>query len=410
MRQSKFSGIIIEILAIMAVTVILASAAAASEFKVLHAFTWADYPSGKLTMDAAGNLYGTAQFGGAHGSGVVYRLAPNPNGSGTVSILYSFTGGTDGDIPEGGVTFDAAGNLYGTTYAGGGGGGVVYKLAPNPQGSWTESVLHSFKGGTAGANPTGLTFDAAGNLYGATQHGGAPGYGFVYKLAPNPHGSWTESVLYSFKGGTDGAYPQGQGPAFDAAGNLYGTTSGSESNPCFNTCGTVFKLSPNPDGTWREAVLHSFEGGTDGVYPYDQLTFDAAGNLYGVTELGGGSGCYGGGCGVIYKLAPNPDGSWTESVLHSFDGPDGKSPSARLTLDAAGNLYGTTHDGGACGYGVVFKLKPTATGWKETVLHTFVGYGKSPFVVPLIFDRAGNLYGTTSAGTGNNGLVFEITP
>jgi uncharacterized repeat protein (TIGR03803 family) len=328
---------------------------AAGAYNILHLFTWAKNPSGNLTFDAAGNLYGTTQNGGSRffceaGCGTVWKLARTPKGTFNVSILHIFTF-TDGWQPFAGMIFDAAGNLYGTT-AGGGATvteachdscGVVFKLAPNPDGTWTESVLHSFTGTDGDLPDAGLIFDAAGNLYGTTFEGGADRSGVVFKLAPNPDGTWTESVLYSFTGGVDGGYPAA-GLTLDPAGNLYGTTfeGGADRS------GVVFKLAPNPDGTWTESVLYSFTGGADGAYPR----------------------------GLIF--------------------------------DAAGNLYGTTEYGGAYGDGVVFKLSPRSSGWSETVLHSFLGFGQQPFA-PVIFDPAGNLYGTTQWGNGNYGLVFEIT-
>ena len=334
---------------------------------------------GSLTMDAADNLYGTTEEGGTVcpgvGCGVVWKLAPNPKGSRTVNLLHQFGGG-DGAAPHAGVVLDAAGNLYGTTQDGGGSGtvcsggcGVVFKLAPNPDGTWTESVLHRFTGPDGNQPLAGLNFDAAGNLYGTTLYGGTQEEGTVFKLAPNSNGTWTESVLYSFTG------PDGAGPAagltFDAAGNLYGTTIYGGPAGCNGEtgemCGVVFKLAPNPDGTWTESVLHSFfTAGDDGAGPYAGLTLDEAGNLYGTTVQGGSAACTDG-CGVVFKLVPSADGTWTESVLHRFTGgADGAGPWAGLVFDAAGNLYGTTIQGGsaACtnGCGVVFKLAPTASG------------------------------------------------
>jgi len=265
----------------------------------------------------------------------------------------------------------------------------------------TCKAIHVFKG-TDGAYPyAGLIFDAAGNLYGTTSGGGAHKRGAVFKLAPNPDGTWTESVLYSFRGGVDGWAPYA-GLVFDAAGNLYGTGQ----NGGANGSGVVFKLAPNPDGTWTESVLHSFAY-TDGSFPAG-LIFDAAGNLYGTTLQGGAAAGY----GVVFKLKPNPDGTWTESVLHAFTGgADGSLLYAGLTL-RAGALYGTTYEGGDCsgfGCGVVFKLTPSSSGWSETVLHTFLGFGENP-AAPVIFDPAGNLYGTTTSGSTNKGLVFKLTP
>jgi uncharacterized repeat protein (TIGR03803 family) len=215
-------------------------------------------------------------------------------------------------------------------------------------------------------------------------------------------------VLHKFSG-ADGSSPVG-GLIFDAAGNLYGTTANG--GTFTGETGVVFKLQPNQDGTWTESVLYNFTGASDGGFSFAGLTFDAAGNLYGTT-LGGGTHGY----GVVFKLTPSASGTWTESVLHSFTGgSDGGLPWGGVIFDTAGNLYGTANDRGnpACtfGCGVVFKLIPTPKGWTETVLHSFAGVGKYP-EASVIFDPAGNIYGTTSndpTTTSPFGVVFEITP
>ena len=206
-----------------------------------------------------------------HGYGTVFELTPNGDGSWTESVLHSFYY-SDGFGPEVGLIFDAAGNLYGTTLGGGAlQRGTVFKLTPNGDGSWTESVLHSFNG-SDGNWPRGLIFDAAGNLYGTTYLGGARNVGTVFEFTPNGDGSWTKTVLHSFRGGSDGANPMA-GLIFDAAGNLYGTTIWGGGGVCPNGCGTVFKLRPTLSGTWRFGVLHKFMG-TPGAYPYAGLVFD----------------------------------------------------------------------------------------------------------------------------------------
>jgi uncharacterized repeat protein (TIGR03803 family) len=431
MERNECLGTLRTALLIAVATLAWAGGAAASTYNIIHRFTWAQNPLGSLTFDAAGNLYGTTVSGGGKGCGgsgcgAVWKLKPNPSGTWTVSILHVFKG-PDGANPGAGLIFDAAGNLYGTTGAGGdstacpNGCGVVFKLKPNPDGTWTESVLHSFAGGTDGASPAGLAgliFDATGNLYGTTFYGGSDssscfygGCGVAFKLKPNHDGSWTESIVHTFVG-ADGTNPSA-GLIFDAAGNSYGTTwQGGASSLCTEPggCGVVFRLKPNPDGSWTESVLHSF-GGVDGSFGSAGLIFDTAGNLYGMTYVACG-GCGEG--GTVFELQPNPDGTWTESVLHSFTGgADGSFPTGGLIFDAAGNLYGTTSEGGAHfgseGYGVVFKLAPTSSGWSETVLHTFLGVGENP-AAPVIFDPAGNLYGTTERGSPWDGLVFEIKP
>src|SRR5271167_2273777 len=421
MRGKRLSIGVRAALAIFTVTVLVTSTWAATNWKekVLHTFSdngtdGAD-PEAGLIFDAAGNLYGTTYVGGAYGEGTVFELTPAAGGGWTERVLYSFCSQrscTDGETPGAGLIFDAAGNLYGTTSGGGTGTyfGTVFELTPTAGGGWMEQVLHSFNGGDGYWPFAGLIFDAAGNLYGTTYVGGAYGEGTVFELTPAAGGGWTERVLYSFcsqRSCTDGETP-GAGLIFDAAGNLYGTTSGGGTGTYF---GTVFELTPTAGGGWMEQVLHSFNGG-DGYWPFAGLIFDAAGNLYGTTYVGGAYGE-----GTVFELTPAAGGGWTERVLYSFCSQrsctDGETPGAGLIFDAAGNLYGTTSGGGTGTYfGTVFELTPTAGGgWMEQVLHSFNGGdGYWPFA-GLIFDAAGNLYGTTYVGGAyGEGTVFELTP
>ena len=414
MSCKKFLGAASAALMIVVLTLVLAPAAgAAGKYEVLHAFNGKDgaEPFASLIFDAAGNLYGTTGSGGAYGPGTVFKLTPNADGRWTESVLHSFTGGHAQEGPMAGLIFDAAGNLYGTTAEGGAhGAGMVFKLTPNTDGSWTESVLHSFNG-SDGSTPTAvLIFDAAGNLYGTTYIGGAHDQlGTVFKLTPNADGTWAESVLHWFNG-KDGANPSA-GLIFDAAGNLYGTTSEGGAH----NSGTVFKLTPNADGAWTESVLHAFNS-SDGANPYAGLIFDAAGNLYG-TALGGGELglCSGGysGCGVVFKLTPNADGSWRESVLYRFRGTRAGNPQATLIFDAAGNLYGTAAGGyGSANVGAAFKLSPNQDGsWTYSLIHVFQG---KPALYPiggLVLGSGGTLYGTTDDCNADcAGVVYQITP
>jgi uncharacterized repeat protein (TIGR03803 family) len=312
----------------------------------------------------------------------------------TFTVLYAFKGGADGATPYAGLVRDAAGNLYGTTSEGGAyAWGTVFKLDT----TGTKTVLHSFTGPPLdGLVPQAdLVRDAVGNLYGTTVGGGASDVGTVFKLDT----AGTETVLHSFTG-EDGTTPYA-GLARDAAGNLYGTAA--LGGPSGN--GTVFKL----DTAGRETVvLYSFAGGTDGKFPNTRLVRDAAGNLYGTTWLGGAPDCHSPyGCGTVFKL----DATGTKSVLYSFTKAqlDGKFPQGGLVRDAAGNLYGTTQDGGALRKGTVFKLDTTGA---ETVLHSFTGGtmdGAGPFA-GLLLGADGNLYGTTgSGGASNLGTVFKVT-
>jgi len=401
----------------IAIFILAPGACAQSKFKTLYKFRGhkdGGRPLANLVFDTAGNLYGTTSEGGiGFKYGVVFKLTPNQDGSWTENVLYSFPEYKDGVYPDAGLIFDQAGNLYGSTeYGGTYNYGAVFELTPNLDGSWTESVLDSFSNGNDGGGPNGVIFDHAGNIYGTTAYGGAYGNGVVFKLTSNSDGSWTQSVLHAFN--ADGELPYGR-LIFDTAGNLYGTTF--EGGP--HGGGSVFELTPNADGTWTESTLYDFRGRAggrhDGSLPVGVI-FDQAGNLYGTTQAGGATNY-----GVIFKLTPNPDGSWTETLLHHFTGgKDGGSPTGGLMFDLVGNLYGTANVGGNLSYcsgagcGVVFKLSPNSKGgWSETVLHSFRGEQGAVPGAGLTLDSQGNLYGTTM-GTGwqdkSWGSVFEITP
>ena len=274
-------------------------------------------------------------------------------------------------------------------------------MTPTQGGGWTEKVLYNFGHGTDAAYPSaGLIFDAAGNLYGTTTFGGPAGAGTIFELTPTGGGGWSEHVLYNLGSLAAGIYPYA-GVIFDKNGNLYGTTStgGTSSG------GTVFTLTPSGGGGWTKTVLHNFGSGTDGATPYSGLIFDAAGNLYGTTSAGGAYTSF----GTIFELTPGQGGSWTEQVVHSFgSGEDAATPYAGLISDLAGNLYGTTLSGGAYDEGTVFRYNAQG----ELVLHSFgsSGDGSGP-VASLVFDAVGNLYGTTEYGGSHfDGAVFEVTP
>jgi uncharacterized repeat protein (TIGR03803 family) len=295
-----------------------------------------------------------------------------------------------------------------------------------------ETVLLNFETTnlTGGVFPIGgLIFDAEGNLYGTTSIGGTYRDGTVFELALNAQGAWTEKVLHSFKydNGKDGSGPVGN-LVMDKDGNLYGITiSGGSVSSCFTgPCGVVFELTPAAGGNWNEKILHNFGQGKDGFDPVAGLVLDSAGNLYGTTQFGGNGPCLGSfavvGCGVVFELSPAADGSWTEKILHDFQGPDGFGPQAGLVLDAQGNLYGTTfygghnpicYRGGGFGCGNVFELTPKVGGqWIENVLHEF-GIGNDGTLPEgnLVFDSSGNLYGTTlRGGVNGSGTVFELSP
>lgn len=371
----------------LALLVSAGSACAKSSETVLHRFKGGNdgsKPLAVLLLDQSGNLYGTTSAGGAYGAGTVFRISP----AGKETILYSFQGGRDGNYPEAPLIADTKGNLYGATGGGGANGyGTVFKLAADG----TETVLYAFKGGSDGISPnTGLVGNARRSLYGTTFAGGGSDLncGTVFRLDSDG----TESIIYAFQGDQDGCYPAGT-LLRDAKDRLYGTTQqGGLTN------GMIFRLSPR--GT--KTVLYQFKGSTDGSWPQG-AAMDASGNLY-VTTLLDGAGGY----GAVVKLYT----TGTFIVLHDFaSGSDGANPYAAPMVDSSGTVYGTTYKGGraVCSCGTVYKIKPNGT---ETVLHAFHGGrdGSTPMAA-LIEDANGNLYGTTSAGGGYNaGIVFKITP
>jgi len=415
----------------------LAASKEAVVLRVLHYFRLGKKggtsPAAGLIFDAAGNLYGTTVGGGVYETGIAFKLSPGANGMWSETVLHTFGEGNDGYKPYAGLISDAAGNLYGTTSFGGShcgstGCGIVFQLTPVAGGSWSESVLYSFNDTNNDGNApyAGLIFDAVGNLYGTTAGGGVYNDGTVFELSPGGNGTWNETVLYSFGKDKDGNTSYAS-LIFDAVGNLYGTTAGGGADDN----GTVFELSPGANGMWTETVLHSFRKGDDGNTPYAGLVLDAAGNLYGTTVNGGRfpHSCINGkGCGTVFEVAAGTNGVWKETVLHRFDANngDGSNPYGGLIFDATGNLYGTTISGGvhhkkkcsgfsrqSLGCGTVFELTRGANGkWNENVLKTFGGgiNGSDP-AASLIFDAAGNLYGTTTyLGRGAGGTVFEVAP
>jgi uncharacterized repeat protein (TIGR03803 family) len=381
-------------------------------------------------------------------------------------VLHAFAGGTDGWSPNSILTLNQAGDIFGTTYNGGGtecgssGCGVAFEFAPL-NGHWRES-LYNFSATLNGAQPdpyAALAVDPRSNVYGATYLGGDPtcNCGFIFELTRGPAG-WTETTLHTFTGypNEDGANIS-SGLFFDAAGNLYGSTfNGGATNE-----GTVFELTPGPGGTWNYSTIHQFGGYGDGISPYGPVTIDSAGNIYGTTQDGGTYGS-----GAVYKVSPS-DGAWTESVLYNFTldsgqypepsgvavgangnlygvtlfggeysvgtiyelqpaihgfwnrtilytftgGADGALPQGGLTIGSTGALYGSSYEGGSYGYGNVFEFQLTNGKWRESILHAFANGsdGERPaFGVTL--DRSGNLYGSAYGGIHGDGVIFEITP
>ena len=396
-----------------ALIVFLLIASSWASEKVLHNFgiTGADgeQPFGGLILDHKGNLYGTTYSGGGLSMGTVFEMTPNGSGGWTTVVLHNFGQDKDGVHPEAGLVFDADGNLYGTTYAGGSRGfGTVYEMSPDGSGGWAEKVLHNFGSGLDGYEPeAGLILDGSGNLYGTTYNGGSHSFGVVFEMSPKGSGGWDEKVLHNFGAARfDGTNPWAS-LVFDGTGNLYGTTSAGGSA----SVGTVFEMTPNGGGRWTETVIHSFGIGDDGNSPeHDSLILDGMGNLYGTTFYGGGFNK-----GTAYKIGPNGGGGgWTETIIHNFGrSTDGQSPYSGLIFDGSGNLYGTTGFGGSNNKGTVYKISPNGSGgWTETVLHNFgSGSDGNEPIGGVILDGAGNLYGTTyNGGSHTWGTAYEVIP
>jgi uncharacterized repeat protein (TIGR03803 family) len=415
-RVRLIGGLVLSLLSIAAQGMWTEASAQSQTLTTLHSFIGSDgaMPYTGLISDASGALYGTTAYGGAFNEGTVFKLTPpaTAGGTWTETVLYNFTNGNDGAIPYAGLTADASGALYGAAFFGGAyGAGTVFKLTPTPNGEWAFSVLYTFTGGNDGANPNAtLISDATGALYGTTVYEGGPyNNGTVFELTPpaTPGGAWTETVLHSFGGGSDGANPY-SGLIFDASGALYGTTYYGGG---YYYAGTLFQLTPPaaPGGIWTETVLHTFSW-SDGAYPYGTLIADASGALYGTTANGGLDQNY----GTVFQLTPpaTTGGAWTETVLYRFTGGDGANPYAGLISDASGVLYGTASGGGAGNSGTVFKLTPPATtggAWTETVLHSFTGGDGAQPIAGLMSDASGALYGANIGGGANNeGTVFKL--
>ena len=374
-------------------------------------------PQAGVAFDQRGHLYGTAALGGADGNGIVYHLAP-PGGTGgpwTGSVLHNFGGQPDGAVPVSSLTISPSGKLFGTTEEGGAHNmGTVFGLQPpqNPGDSWRERVFYSFgSSATDGVVPNAELLPANPGFYGVTREGGAHGFGTVFLVTPQAGGTnWSETILYSFAGTGDAGFPSG-GLVADQAGNLYGVTLLGGTN----NLGAVYQLSPpTTEGeSWTETVIFSFSG-PDGTLPSGQLQFDQTGALYGTTD-GGGSLQE----GTVFQLAPSsrPGGSWTQSVLYNFSGGrDGGNPVAGVVIDNMGRIFGTASTGGfgrPFPGGVIFRLTPPANQgdpWTETVLHAFGGPDGFSSLSKLVW-RSGGFYGTTSLGGLNGtGTVFVLTP
>ncbi|HEV3510663.1 MAG TPA: choice-of-anchor tandem repeat GloVer-containing protein [Candidatus Sulfotelmatobacter sp.] len=392
-------------------------AASAQSEAVLHSFSGSPdgaYVQSSALLPMGGSWYGVTEFGGTYDHGTIFKLTDS-NGTWDESILYNFAGGSDGSYPIGALIADKAGNLYGVTNSGGAqNAGVVYELSYT-DGSWEQAVLHNFGSGSDGTNPQGpLVFDSHGNLFGTTVTGGGLNGGTVYEMTL-VNGVWNEKVLHSFGGTNDGYLAYG-GLTLDAKGNVFGTTPVGGSNPCLGLgCGIVFELVAA--NGYSENTIHQFVGGADGINPNSKLAMDTSGNLYGSTLYGGGRGQCAAGivtttCGTIFELSPGSNGAWSEKILHRFGGGTGESePNSPLILDRNGNLYGETAQTSSSN-GTLFALLPrTGGGWALKLLFTFDGSNGANPQGGLRIGPGGVLYGTTIYGGANNyGVVFSLKP
>ena len=338
---------------------------------------------------------------------------------GRATVLHTFTGGADGSYPDGSLTADAAGNLYGTTQTGGTfGAGTAFELSPDSNGHWEFTVLHEFTGGTDGGNPLGgLVFDTEGNAFLTASSGGANGLGLVLELSPPadpaPGAAWHETELYSFQGGSDGAIPFGN-VIFDASGNLYGTTSigGHSHINCLAGCGTIYQLSRTASGRVHETVLHRFlDAFNEGAEPRTGLIFGGDGNLYGTTYYGGDPSCASNGCGTVFELTQTSEGKLHFETLLAFNGSNGAFPRAGVTFSGTGTLFGAASNGGALNDGTVFSMTNASGSWKFGNLYSFDGLNGLEPSGTLALDSEGNLYGTAYEGGANDwGAVFQLVP
>jgi hypothetical protein len=313
-------------------------------------------PFAGLISDSLGTFYGTTELGDAYGLGNVFYLYRSGS-TWLHGTIWAFGNGSDGQFPLGDLIRDSSGNLYGTTWGGGvSGWGTVFELSFNGF-DWTESIIHTFTGGGDGGNPRAGLLLRSGTLYGTASQGagtgcGGAGCGTVFELAPNG-GGWNFSTLYTFAGGSDGGQPWGSLIA-GSGGALYGTTTANGAGGW----GTVFNLTQS-GGVWTENVLHSFTGGSDGGTPYAALLWNGSGGLYGTAAYGGNSGCFKDrGCGTVFELTQS-GGVWSETVLWNFGGSgDGGNPQGGVILDKSGNLYGTATRGGTYANGAVWEVTP----------------------------------------------------
>jgi uncharacterized repeat protein (TIGR03803 family) len=361
-----------------------------------------------LTLDSAGNLYGTTPSGGVNNCGNAFELSPGSGGKWTETIIYSFKGCQfPAPSPSGTMVFDKAGNLYGAAQGDFGSSGVIFKLTKGANGTWSYSLVHNFT--TSEGSPNGdLTWDSDSNLYGTTSFDSTTFQGIAFELSPQPNSSWKETVLFTFPASNGVGFPAA-GVVFDNQGNLYGPAyfgiGGS------GGYGAIYELSPQTSGPWKLTVIRNFTENSGAQFPSSRLTFDSSGNLYGASNQAND--------GQVFELSPSSSGEWKLTIIHAFtSGGDGRFPVGALVFDASGNLYGATSSGGSgCNRslcGTIYKLTPQSrVTWQETILHPFesASDGSEPQQGPAL-DSSGNLYGTTYYGGSRYGYgtVYEITP
>ena len=404
-----------------------ATSALGSSYRVIHNFTGGPddgcQPLGVPAVAKNGDLYGVTNSCGSYEHyGTVFKLVA-PQSRGGVwkeRILYNFTSGESGNPTS--LIMGKDGTLYGAGYNENYPGFIFRLKPPVKGGGWQYEVLHTFSNDSDGVFVQGIALDAEGNIYGTTELGGdlscgnGIGCGTVFELQrpTQKGGQWVHSMLYMFgQGGNEDAIEPFAGVTLDKEGTIYGTTDGGG----IYDYGTVYRLNPptQKGGTWTEAVLYSFEPGTNmGAHPHGPVTFDESGNMYGATTIGGDLNCAGGyGCGVMFELSPQEGGTWTYTNLYSLQGGnDGAGPESQLVLDGKGNLYGTSSGGYDGVAGSALRLSPPVNGggWTETTLYTFTTESGGDYG-GLAWGKWHSLYGVTNAGgTYQAGTVFELQP
>jgi uncharacterized repeat protein (TIGR03803 family) len=396
------------------VAIVLGAGMAQAREKVIFTFngTQGLNPSAGLVSDSAGNFYSTVS-GGIGNCSKVYELSPNSDGTYTETVLYTFQNcNQTGNYPVGTLSLDKKGNLYGALYgfASADGSGAVYELLKQTNGTFSYRVLHNF-GGNEGGPYGDFAWDSAGNMYGATSHDSTTFDGEVFELSPQSNGTWKESVLVTFPTSAGVGDPAGS-VVLDSQGNLYGATFYGTGGYDGSSRGGIYELSPQAGGSWKFTLLYNFTTASKSQFPESRLTFDSSGNLYGTAQ---GSSFY----GSVFEVSPVSGGKWTATTLHSFTaGNDGADPAGNLVFDTKGNLYGVAYDGGSgCNRnlcGVVYKLTPqSGGGYAESIEHPFESAtdGSIPYGT-LLLGNDGNLYGTTEHGGSRYGYgtVYQIAP